>query len=121
MLPIFAKFSGLVARQAQMIKLTVKLGRDRSRDVAMVTNLSLFISHNFFRNSDQRVINIVHLATMRSIAVARRCNTRGRPSTSFVEPRQCTDDLLISGCSIHRIAMGYDYKCKCCAERRRAK
>ena len=54
-----------------MIKLTVKLGRDRSRDVAMVTNLSLFISHNFFRNSDQRVINIVHLATMRSIAVAR--------------------------------------------------
>ena len=46
MAPILAQFSGLVAQLASMI--AVKLGCDRSMDVATATNFCLFSPHIFF-------------------------------------------------------------------------
>ena len=45
----------------------------------------LFDPRDLFRHSDQCATNFVHSATTRPTVVGVQCNTRGRPSTSFVD------------------------------------
>jgi len=115
MRPTFAQFSGCGCRWLLWNWIAIAL------DGRCHGNQFLFIeSTHFFRHSDQCVSNFVHSATTRS--TLRRCNSRGWPSTRFVDHANTPGNwhFPLGHFVDTRVRRGDDKKCKCCAGRTRA-